>query len=113
VTAVTYVLPRLWDGRRLLRFLTGLAMIALAFTVHVTPPAPAHSAERPAVAVAVAQAGPTSGQASSEAPAPASEPAASLPALPPATAPVLGLAVLLLLVGRFFSVRGERAPPVV
>jgi hypothetical protein len=108
VTAVTYVLPRLWDGRRLLRFLTGLAMIALAFTVHVTSPAPAHSAEQPAVAVAVAQAGP----ASPEAPAPASEPAASLPALPPATAPVLGMAVLLLPAGRFFSVRGERAPPV-
>jgi hypothetical protein len=108
VTAVTYVLPRLWDGRRLLRFLTGLAMIALAFTVHVTPPAPAHSAEQPAAAVAVAPARPVS----PEAPAPAAEPAASLPGLPPAPAPVLGLAMLLLLAGRFFSVRGERAPPV-
>ncbi|MEV4351393.1 hypothetical protein AB0J83_43610 [Actinoplanes sp. NPDC049596] len=33
MAAVTRVLPRHWDGRRLLRFLTGLAMLALAFTV--------------------------------------------------------------------------------
>ena len=38
MAAVARVLPRLWDGRRLLRFLTGLAMLTLAFTA---PPAPA------------------------------------------------------------------------
>ncbi|WP_306208230.1 hypothetical protein [Actinoplanes sp. RD1] len=32
--------PRLWDGRRLLQFLTGLALIALAFAVPSLSPAP-------------------------------------------------------------------------
>lgn len=43
------VLPRLWDGHRLLRFLTGLAMIALAFTVRVGPlaTAGAHAVGQP------------------------------------------------------------------
>jgi len=31
VATVARLLPRLWDGRRLLQFLTGLALIALAF----------------------------------------------------------------------------------
>lgn len=33
MTAVR-ALPRLWDGQRLLRFLAGLALIALAFAAH-------------------------------------------------------------------------------
>lgn len=33
MTAVARVLPRAWDSRRLLRFLTGLALAALAFAV--------------------------------------------------------------------------------
>jgi hypothetical protein len=33
VSAVARLLPRYWDGRRLLQFLTGLALIALAFAV--------------------------------------------------------------------------------
>jgi hypothetical protein len=33
VTTVARLLPRHWDGRRLLQFLTGLALIALAFAV--------------------------------------------------------------------------------
>jgi len=33
VATVARLLPRFWDGRRLLQFLTGLALIALAFTV--------------------------------------------------------------------------------
>lgn len=54
------VLPRHWDGHRLLRFLTGLAMIALAFTVRVTPLAlpGAHAAAQPvtrSVSVSVIQ----------------------------------------------------------
>jgi hypothetical protein len=44
VAAVVRVLPRHWDGRRLLRFLTGLAMLALAFAApplsSVAPAAP-------------------------------------------------------------------------
>jgi hypothetical protein len=103
------VLPRQWDGRRLLRFLTGLAMLALAFTVHVTPPAPAPAlSAAPPVAVA-SSVSPAAPEAVSV------EPVAALPALPalPAQAPaVVGAAVLLLfLVGRLLSVRAERAPP--
>jgi hypothetical protein len=45
VAIVERLLPRYWDGRRLLRFLAGLALLALAFAVRVdavaTPPAPA------------------------------------------------------------------------
>jgi hypothetical protein len=33
VTTVARLLPRHWDGRRLLQFLTGLALIALAFAI--------------------------------------------------------------------------------
>jgi hypothetical protein len=98
------VLPRQWDGRRLLRFLTGLAMLALAFTVHVTPPAPALSAAPPvAAASSVSPAAPE---------AVSVEPVAALPALPAQAPAVVGAAVLLLfLVGRLLSVRAERAPP--
>jgi hypothetical protein len=35
VAVVARLLPRDWDGQRLLRFLTGLAMLALAFTFRV------------------------------------------------------------------------------
>jgi hypothetical protein len=45
VAIVERLLPRYWDGRRLLRFLTGLALLALAFAARVdavaAPPAPA------------------------------------------------------------------------
>jgi hypothetical protein len=45
VALLTRLLPRDWDGRRLLRFLTGLALLALAFAAPVAPaaaaPAPA------------------------------------------------------------------------
>jgi hypothetical protein len=101
------VLPRHWDGRRLLRFLTGLAMIALAFTVHVTPPAPASAVPAPVPAAV-----PVS--AAFAAPVPASEPAVAAPAaLPPQEAPLyLGSAVILLLITGFaLRVRAERAPP--
>ena len=47
VTAVARVHPRNWDGRRLLRFLAGLAMLALAFIT----PAPAPPAPPPVVTV--------------------------------------------------------------
>jgi hypothetical protein len=110
VTAVTRVLPRHWDGRRLLRFLTGLAMLALAFTVHATPPAPELPAPAPPVAVAVAESAPSMSPA---VPEPAlAEPVASLPAWPVETPTVLSTAILLLLVGGLaLRVRAERAPP--
>ncbi|MEV4638784.1 hypothetical protein AB0J80_15670 [Actinoplanes sp. NPDC049548] len=46
MTVVARLLPRLWDGRRLLQFLTGLALIALAFAAPALaavpqPPTPA------------------------------------------------------------------------
>jgi len=45
VAIVERLLPRYWDGRRLLRFLTGLALLALAFAVRAdavaAAPAPA------------------------------------------------------------------------
>lgn len=48
--------PRPWDGRRLLRFLTGLAMLALAVTLRLPGPAvavvvPAEALGRTAVTV--------------------------------------------------------------
>ena len=102
------VLPRDWDGHRLLHFLAGLAMLALAlpsptFTRHVTPVAnPA-----PAVVRSV----------SAEAPAPVraatpADPAA--PVLPPGpvTVALLVIAVLLALpLGRPQRVRAVRGPP--
>jgi hypothetical protein len=107
VTAVTRVLPRFWDGRRLLRFLTGLAMLTLAFTVHVTPPAPALPAA-PAAAVATSPAAPAHTAAQ-----PAAQPGPVLAALPPVETPlVISAAVTLLLIAGFaLRVRAERAPP--
>jgi hypothetical protein len=100
------VLPRHWDGRRLLRFLTGLAMLALAFTVHVTPPAPALPAAPAAAPAAVAAASPVVSAPSSE------EPVAALPALPVETPLYISSAVILLLITGFaLRVRAERAPP--
>ena len=107
------VLPRDWDGHRLLRFLAGLAMLALAFTSpafaspaltsHVTP------AARPAPAVVRS--------VTAEAPAPVraatpAEPAA--PALPPGpvTVALLVAAVLVALpLGRPQRVHAVRGPP--
>ncbi|BFU43618.1 hypothetical protein [Krasilnikovia sp. MM14-A1004] len=44
MAVVARLLPRHWDGRRLLRFLTGLALLALAFTGRID----AHAAPAPA-----------------------------------------------------------------
>ena len=44
VADVARILPRHWDGQRLLRFLAGLALLALAFAAHaglIAPPGPA------------------------------------------------------------------------
>ena len=81
-------------------------MLALAFTAHL-PPASEAVASPPAV---TSVASPTV-MVAEPAPQPVVRPVAVLPALPPATPAVIGAAILLLLVGRFFSVRGERAPP--
>jgi hypothetical protein len=51
VATVARLHPRLWDGRRLLQFLTGLALIALAFAVPSLSPAPEVSEPAPIVTV--------------------------------------------------------------
>ncbi|HEY0533425.1 MAG TPA: hypothetical protein VGD29_17685 [Actinoplanes sp.] len=116
MTAVTRVLPRHWDGRRLLRFLTGLAMLALAFTVHMTPPAPSPPSLPAALPAAAPAALPAAAPASSTVTPPSStvteEPVASLPALPIETPLAISSAVVLPLVAGFaLRVRAERAPP--
>jgi hypothetical protein len=63
------LLPRDWDGRRLLQFLTGLALLALAFAA---PAAPVAAAAAPAPApVVVSQAGPVAEAPAVDAPEPA------------------------------------------
>ena len=63
------LLPRDWDGRRLLQFLTGLGLLALAFAA---PAAPVAAAGAPAPApVVVSQAGPVVEAPAVDGPAPA------------------------------------------
>lgn len=126
VTAVARVLPRDWDGHRLLRFLTGLAMLALAFAAQLAPghlataaPAPAVSAVAVAPVVPVAPAVPVA--ADSPAPAePVSVPAAPvavgaivIAAAPmvPAAAAATALTVLIVLSGLFGRTYAVRGPP--
>ena len=108
VAVVAHVLPRHWDGRRLLRLFTGLAMLALAFTgpaaFPVAPPAPV-------VVTASAPGGVVLASA-------AAIPAAIEPPVPAVPAPVtLPLTVLIAAVlipaGLALRVRAERAPPAV
>lgn len=51
MTAVARLLPRHWDGRRLLQFLTGLALIALAFTATARATAPPAEPTEPAITI--------------------------------------------------------------
>jgi hypothetical protein len=107
---VARVLPRHWDGSRLLRFLTGLAMIALAFTAHVAPPALTAAPPTP-TAAPVAQVAPAERATSRPAPE-ASAAVVSLPAAPVETPVVIGSAVILALITGFaLRVRAGRAPP--
>ena len=82
-------------------------MLALAFTVHVTPPAPA----LPATPAATATSTVTSVVAPAIAPASSAE--ETLPSLPPEETPLfVGSAVILLLIaGGALRVRTGRAPP--
>jgi hypothetical protein len=50
VAVLARLLPRDWDGRRLLRFLTGLALLALSFTVPAAPALAAPALAAPALA---------------------------------------------------------------
>ena len=101
------MLPRHWDGSRLLRFLAGLAMLALAFTAH--PPAAEPAAPAAAVvAPAPVRAAPAAAEPESAIAAPPTIPA--LPA-PAPTAIITGS--LVLLAGVALRVRASRAPPAV
>ena len=101
-------LPSDWATRRLLRFLTGLAMLALAFAGPVaTVPAPV--APSPAVVMTTAAETSVTLSESVSAPSPVRAAAAPRPAEVPATIVVAGL--LTVLVGAVLRVRASRAPP--
>jgi hypothetical protein len=101
---VAHVLPRHWDGRRLLRFFTGLAMLALAFTV---PAAVEAAPPVPSVITASAQSGVVL-EAAADLPAAIERP---MPAAP-ATVLLVILATAIIVPARLaLRVRAERAPP--
>ncbi|AGL19735.1 hypothetical protein L083_6225 [Actinoplanes sp. N902-109] len=114
---VARAVPRLWDGRRLLQFLTGLALIALAFAAPaLTSPSPA---PEPATVGTVVDA-PLTGTAVTDrvlVPGPADAPQTSGPA--PAPAPDLAETAELNPAGRPIPLPGTvhqaafagRAPP--
>ncbi|MET0495467.1 MAG: hypothetical protein ABW000_20270 [Actinoplanes sp.] len=82
MAAVARILPRFWDGRRLLQFLTGLALIAVAFAVPALAGPPA-SAPPPATvttvdAPAVGEATQTGGEATQTGEVGAENPAGSI-----------------------------------
>jgi hypothetical protein len=111
VAAVVRVLPRDWDGRRLLRFLAGLAMLALAFTAPAAPLPPAEPPAEPPAAVAASE-------TPAESSVTLSEPAPAPQAVRVFTAPVVpeGLTIAALatppaLTGLAQRTRSSRAPP--
>ncbi|MBM2621548.1 hypothetical protein JIG36_39190 [Actinoplanes sp. LDG1-06] len=104
MTAVARVLPRDWDGHRLLRFLAGLAMLALAFAAHLAPARLETASATPAPPSAVAS-------VTEQAPAPATvaEPVTvPLPAPAPA---LLVAAAIVVLAGVTMRTRAVRGPP--
>ncbi|MEU4241167.1 hypothetical protein [Actinoplanes sp. NPDC026619] len=130
MTAVARVLPRNWDGHRLLRFIAGLAMLALAFTTPALaePAAPIPVAAIPVTAIPVAAVpvtsvavGETVAETSvAETSVAVSEPAPVLPAVRiwAATRPaeilvILALEALVVLIGATARTRGQRAPPAI
>jgi hypothetical protein len=56
VTVVAHEVERPWDGRRLLRFLTSLALLALAVTLRLPGPAVAEPVHQPAAVTTVTEA---------------------------------------------------------
>jgi hypothetical protein len=108
--------PRNWDGHRLLQFLTGLALLALAFSAPVAPAVAAPPP--PAVAVAAAEVPTVSAEiqtVSADDASPVTRDAsASEPCRHDAggytagTAPIDGTAAL---AGAAQRVHGSRAPP--
>ncbi|MGX6605542.1 hypothetical protein ACWKSP_25940 [Micromonosporaceae bacterium Da 78-11] len=101
------LLARPWDGRRLLRLIaglaTGLAMLAIAFTSHLSGPAEATFPAPPPATVARVEAVTVADRAPALRPAP----------IEPAVAGTLVLLAVLpvLLTGLVGPVRRTRAPP--
>lgn len=108
--AVTQPAARPWDGRRLLRFLTGLAVLALAVTLRLPGPVPATEAAESAPAVtSVTTAGastPDSTPVVAELPEPVVAPA---PGIVTFATPLF--AALALPGGVHPGTHGSRAPP--
>jgi hypothetical protein len=113
VAVVARLLPRHWDGRRLLRFLAGLAMLALAVTAPAVPapavPAPPLAAPVDASLSAIVAAPERAAVEESIA-----EPI-HLPELPLRSAPATPIvaATLLVLAGVALRARAQRAPPAI
>ncbi|GIE92860.1 hypothetical protein Ari01nite_03250 [Paractinoplanes rishiriensis] len=104
------MLPRDWDGHRLLRFLAGLAMLALAFSA---PAMPAVAAEPVAIVSMAETVDETPVTLSESAPA-TSEVRATAAGVLPEGLPVLAVAVFaVVLTGLAQRVRIPRAPPAV
>ncbi|GIF13088.1 hypothetical protein [Actinoplanes teichomyceticus] len=90
MTAVAHETNRPWDGPRLLRFLTGLAVLALAVTLRLSGPAGAPLAEpapQPAVTTVTAAPDVTSGSPAARSTAPAERRRPTVPARPPLAGP--------------------------
>lgn len=106
---MTRVLPRYWDGHRLLRFLAGLAMLALAFT------APAFAGTSTPVpvpeSVAVREVSPEPVTQSESVPAPSAVRVVAAPRPAEILAVRLAGAAVAVLSGRAVRAPGERAPP--
>ncbi|MDY7084727.1 MAG: hypothetical protein SYR96_06425 [Actinomycetota bacterium] len=109
------VLPRDWDGPRLLRFLTGLALLALAFAAHLAPAqletAGHTSPAATAPAATAATAGPTSAAAERTAAESTADQAKPVSFPLEATSVVVVLVTIAVLVGIDGRVRAVRGPP--
>ena len=117
MTAVAGVLPRYWDGHRLLRFLAGLAMLALACTAPLGTLAagPLSAASAPAVVRTVAVADSTDAEpaAAGSPVVRVAEPVAPRAPLTPAPAVLLAATAVVLLGTLAPRIRADRAPPAV
>lgn len=110
VAVVARVLPRHWDGSRLLRFLAGLAMLTLAFTTpSVASPVEATAPPAVAAPAVVAEAGSTAAAPDTDV-TPSTAAERLRPAMP-VTAPLVVAAAVLILAGLAARAQAERAPP--